>query len=187
MNSTSQRGFYNVGGAWPHLLAVLADYAHHFEALYRDKLLEHGHRASAELLQSIHANVVTASGQIAVDVDLASHWQYVEWDTVPHWPPMDAILRWITVKPILPTPDSRGRIPTPRQLAYLIGRAMAGKSPNQANLKNPHGGTTGTHDLYDSVEQLNTEYAERIEAAITEDVGEMTDAILSTFTDTHTR
>ena len=175
MNSTSQRGFYDVGGAWPHLLAVLADYAHHFEALYRDKLLEHGHRASAELLQSIHANVVTASGQIAVDVDLASHWQYVEWDTVPHWPPMDAILRWITVKPILPTPDSRGRIPTPRQLAFLISRKIA------------RFGTKGTHDLYDSVEQLNTEYAERIEAAITEDVGEMTDAILSTFTDTHTR
>ena len=160
---------------FPHLLAAVTDYAQRFEAMYKDRLLGHDRLASGDLLNSIHARVVAQGVTIAVDVDLAKHWQYVEWDTRPHWPPPDALLRWITVKPVIPRPDSRGRIPTPRQLAFLIGRKIAQK------------GTKGTHDLYDTVEQLNTDYEEIFARAIAEDVGDMADVMLRSFADTHTR
>ena len=68
--------------------------------------------------------------------------------------------------------DKNGNLPTPKQLAFLIGRAMAGKSPNQASLKNPQGGTTGTHDLANTLEEVNKIYLEKIEEAILEDVND---------------
>ena len=49
---------------------------------------------------------------------------------------------------------------------------MAGKSPNQESLKNPQGGTTGTHDLGNTLEEVNKIYLEKIEAAILEDVND---------------
>ena len=100
---------------------------------------------------------------------MADYWKFVEEDTKPHWPPLDAILSWIRVKPIIPRPDANGKIPTPATLAFLIGRAMAGKSPNQANCKNPQGGTTGTHDLRDTERAVIPMYVERLQEALHRD------------------
>ena len=41
------------------------------------------------------------------------------------FPPVSAIERWIEVKPVLPRPMSNGKLPTNKQLAYLIGRKIA--------------------------------------------------------------
>lgn len=149
--------------------AVLEEYAHAVEALYKDRLLEHGHLASAGLLNSVHAVVTHGDHSVAVEMNLAEYWKYVEYDTRPHFPPPDALLKWIKVKPVIPRPDARGRIPTPKQLAFLIGRKIARE------------GTKGTHSLEEAVSATNAQYEKRITDAIEADLGSAADAIIRTF------
>ena len=47
---------------------------------------------------------------------------------------------------------------------------MAGKSPNQAKLKNPNGGTTGTHDLAKTKEDILPWWREQISLALGHDM-----------------
>ena len=80
-------------------------------------------------------------------------------DTEPHWPPPSAILKWIMAKPVLPRPMKNGKLPTPQQLAFLIGRKIAVF------------GTEGIPDLTDSVQDMNTAFRERIAEALAADMG----------------
>jgi hypothetical protein len=57
---------------------------------------------------------------------LAEYWKFVEGGRKPGtFPPVDAIRKWIEVKPIVPRPDKNGRLPTIEQLSFLIGRKIA--------------------------------------------------------------
>ena len=152
-----------------NVLAVLRDYAVEARNLYQDNLVRHGRIASGELLNTAECRVSIGDRSYDVILTLQDYWCYVEEDTRPHWPPMDAILRWIQIKPVLPRPDADGRIPTPRQLAYLIGRKIARE------------GTKGSHDLADAVRQMNERYSERLSEALGKDVS---DYITYVFTNT---
>lgn len=151
------------------LMGVLQDLARDVKDNYKEHLELHGRRASGTLLDSIYTQVEVRGSRYIVWINMADYWKFVEEDTKPHWPPLDAILSWIRVKPIIPRPDANGKIPTPATLAFLIGRAMAGKSPNQANCKNPQGGTTGTHDLRDTERAVIPMYVERLQEALHRD------------------
>lgn len=124
------------------------------------------------LTDTITANVTVDGHSFSATLRMNKYWEYLEEGTKPHWPPSSAIAKWIEVKPLIPRPDGAGRIPTPKQLAFLIGRSMAGKSPNQANLKNPNGGTTGTHGLERAKEEVIPRYYTLIEEALTADIGD---------------
>ena len=152
------------------LQKVLQDFATDIRDRYRDVLANNDHIASRKLVDSIKTQVVVGDNAYEVTMTLEDYWKYVEEDTPPHWPPRDAILKWIEVKPIIPRPDDNGRIPSPKQLAFLIGRAMAGKSPNQEKLKNPNGGTTGTHDLKQTKEDILPWWGEQISQALGHDI-----------------
>ena len=152
------------------LQKVLQDFATDIRDRYRDVLAHNDHIASRKLVDSIKTQVVVGDNAYEVTMTLEDYWKYVEEDTPPHWPPRDAILKWIDVKPIIPRPDDNGRIPSPKQLAFLIGRAMAGKSPNQEKLKNPNGGTTGTHDLQQTKEDIPPWWREQISQALGHDM-----------------
>ena len=156
---------------FPTLLAVLNDYRAEVEALYKQHLVDNGHPTMQNtLVNSISTDIVVGDSGFTVTMTLAEYWKYVEWDTQPHWPPQEAILKWISIKPIIPRPDNRGRIPKPEQLAFLIRRAIAGQSPNQANLKNPQGGTIGTHDLAGAVTACNQKYEPLFGEALAKDL-----------------
>lgn len=43
------------------------------------------------------------------------------------FPPLSQLLQWIENKGILPRPDEKGRVPSKKSLAFLIGRAIAEK------------------------------------------------------------
>ena len=152
------------------LQKVLQDFATDIRDRYRDVLANNDHIASRKLVDSIKTQVVIGDNYYEVTMTLEDYWKYVEEDTPPHWPPRDAILKWIEVKPIIPRPDDNGRIPSPKQLAFLIGRAMAGQSPNQEKLKNPNGGTTGTHDLAQTMEDILPWWREQISQALGHDM-----------------
>jgi hypothetical protein len=151
------------------LRETLEAYGEEVRNLYQDNLITHDRIASGGLLNSVDFEVTGSGQRWEVTLSLLPYWKYVEYDTRPHWPPLDKILEWIRIKPVIPRPDKNNIRPTERQLAFLIGRAMAGLSPNQKNLKNPNGGTTGTHDLQDALDEINAKYREKIVYAIAED------------------
>ena len=79
---------------------------------------------------------------------------------------MDRIRVWIRVKPIVPFPDSRGRVPSPDQLAFLIGRSIA------------ENGIEGKHLLENAMDETS-DWMTLIDEAIEMDVREEIDEILS--------
>lgn len=146
------------------------NYKEHLQ--FNDRYTERGIPSgySERLIDSVKTQVVVGDRAWEVTMTLNDYWKYVEYDTPPHFPPMSKLLEWVNIKPILPRPDSFGRLPSPKTLAFLIGRAMAGESPNQALLKNPHGGTTGTHDLEKVKDGVIPFYKEKIAAALRHDM-----------------
>lgn len=149
-----------------NLRAVLEEFAQEFKDQYRAGLLSHGRftqYGEDRLVDSVDANQVQAmirEGDEAwtVTINLNEYWKYVENDTRPHWPPPSAILRWVEIKPVLPHPDANGRIPSPRSLAYLIGRKISRE------------GTTGSHDFKTAQETTIERFRVRIRVAMVRDV-----------------
>ena len=140
-----------------NLKAVLEEYGQAVRNLYQDNLILHDRIASGDLLNSVEFRVVEGDHTYEVQLTLAEYWKFVEYDTKPHWPPVAAILEWIRVKPVLPRPDDKGRIPTPQQLAFLIGRKIARE------------GTKGSHDLATSIEAINAQFKDKIIYALSAD------------------
>ena len=151
-----------------HTVEVLTDYATALLEAYKANHIASGRPASHRLLDKATAIVDTGDGWVEVSLSLQDYWKYIEFGTAPHWPPRDAIERWIEVKPVIPYPDSRGRIPTTRQLAYLICRKIAEE------------GTEGSEDLLNAVETINAEYERRIEDAIAADLEDIAGDMLRT-------
>lgn len=161
---------------FPHLLKVLEQYAVQARNFYKQSLKKNNRMASGRLLNSVNYITEINGNKYEIFLTLEDYWKYVEEDTPPHFPPLDKIKDWIRVKPILPSPDKNGNLPTTETLAFLIGRAMAWKSPNQANLKNPSGGTTGTHDLENTLEIINRQFERKIMEAFDQDLAYMVEA-----------
>lgn len=149
---------------------IRENYKEHLQ--FNDRYTEKGPPSGYQqrLIDSVKTQVVMGDRAWEVTMTLNDYWKYVEYDTPPHFPPLNKIMEWVNIKPILPRPDSNGRIPSPKSLAYLIGRAMAGDSPNQAELKNPQGGTKGTHDLEKTKDGVIPWYKEKIAAALGHDM-----------------
>ena len=155
---------------WENTYRTLMDYGVALREQYKSNLESNNRRATGDLLDSISVGVEVGEREWTVFLELATYWKYVENDTQPHFPPLDAIKEWIHAKPIKALPDGRGRVPTDDQLAFLIGRAMAGQSPNQSMCKNPNGGTTGTHDLENAQDKIFYEFEEKLAEAVLDDV-----------------
>lgn len=136
---------------------VLRDYAAWVADRYKSNLSGSGRNASGVLSRSVRAFVASGERWYEVRMNLEEYWKYVERGTRPHWPPLEAIRRWVEVKPVIPRPDSRGRLPTPKQLAYLIARKIARE------------GTEGIPDLGDAEERANARFLPMLEAALAED------------------
>ena len=149
-----------------NLMAVLEEYGQAVRNLYQDNLIRNDRIATGDLLNSIDYQVQFNGVAYEVQLKLEEYWKYVEEDTKPHWPPVNKILEWISAKPVIPKPDDRGRIPTPKQLAYLIGRKIS------------RVGTEGSHDLKDAIEVINARYRDKIVYAIGQDTQVLTKDIL---------
>lgn len=140
--------------------AVLQEFSVEIAEKYRGNLLSHDRKASGRLLDSISVTVETSGTVVEVRMRLEEYWKYVEEGTRPHWPPRSAILRWIEVKPVIPRPDQRGRIPTPKQLAFLISRKIA------------QVGTEGSKDLESAKQSVMEKFRARLKEALGRDAQE---------------
>ena len=169
--------------SWENTERVLNEYGQAVVDLYKQNIIQSDHLATEKLLNNISFEVVTDTYTIAVDMSLMDYFKYVEWDTRPHFPPLQPIKDWIRVRNIIPQPmtltrhtKTKGdieyqRTPTTDQLAYLIGRNIA------------RNGTKGSHDLENAVEQVNRDFEVRLADAVTADVGASADIIIRQFFD----
>ena len=154
------------------LNAVLADYAKEAEEIYKYQISLGGKNASRNLVNTIKSNVVVGENAYEVTLTLQEYWKYIEGgrkgktSSPPGakykaaFPPVDAILNWILVKPVLPRPSADGKMEKlrPKSLAYLIGRKI-----EQEGIE-PHPALKTTQ------EELMKMYRERLSAALGHDV-----------------
>ena len=116
-------------------LATLDEYAEKAKELYKRKLTDKGINASYKLLNSVETTVKRNDDEFTVVINLEPYWYYVEnGRKAGRFPPIDKILEWIRVKPVTPYSDSRGRLPTEEQLAFLIARKIAEQGTEPKNV-----------------------------------------------------
>ena len=152
---------------WEKTYEVLKEYAIELRNSLQDSYINDDRIATGDLLNSVEYIIEKDDRQIEVSLQLEEWWKYVEYDTKPHFPPPDAMLKYVKAKPVLPRQDRNGKLPTPNQLAYLIGRKIS------------EVGTTGTHNVRDTVRLINERYEEKIGQAISEDINNELDVIFS--------
>lgn len=91
---------------------------------YKKSISDSGHVASGELENTATYRVMFNGKYLEIIFNLQDYWLYLENGTKPHFPPIEAIERWITVKHIIPATNS-GRVPSTKQLAFLIARGIS--------------------------------------------------------------
>ena len=142
-----------------NLYQILVELGENVRRGYVNKLIQNGHPTKENTLAStVTSEVIVKGTTYEVVLNLQDYWKYVEEGTKPHWPPVDAILHWVQVKPVIPRPGADGHIPTQKQLAYLIGRKISEE------------GTKGTHDLKETTDALLGYYEDLIKEALERDV-----------------
>ena len=151
-----------------HLQEALAQYAQAISDRYKQNLENSGRRASGQLISSVSTKVTVDGNEFVIELQLEDYWKYVEEGRGPGgFPPPDKILQWIRMKPILPTPLANGKLPTEKQLAYLIGRKIANE------------GFEGTHDIQHTMEEVD--YEQQIQDAFDIDVSDCIDELFAIF------
>lgn len=173
-----------------NLKQVLIQYGNAVQELYKNNLIKEGNIATSGLIESVKYIKSFGNRKYEISLSLKPYWKYLEYGTKAHWPPIgngenEGLLRWvnakINAKLLIPRPDSNGKLPTEKQLAFLIARAMAGKSPHQSECKNPNGGTQAEHLLKKTIEEVNAEYMSKIYNAIDKDIDESVFVLLNNF------
>ena len=143
----------------PHVQAVMEEMAIAIRNEYQDNLIRNDRIASGDLLNNIEYEITRGDFTYTIYVKMKDYWYYVEnGRKAGKMPPIDNILRWIRVKPVLPRPNAKGKLPTPQQLAFLIARKIGEE------------GTEGTQDLRKATDTIWDTFEDRLYEAIDEDV-----------------
>ena len=100
---------------------------------YKDEIKNSGHNASGELANSARYITKWDGKYFELIFNLQDYWKYLENGTKPHFPPTDKIEQWIRIKPIVPQ-AMNDRVPTTKQLAYLIARSISIKGTKPTKL-----------------------------------------------------
>lgn len=106
-------------------LSTLNDFGKFLVDEYKDRLILNDVNASDTLYKSVKFNVENNGKTFEVQITLEDYWKYVENGRKPgKWPPINAIQKWVEIKPVLPRPMANGKLPTTQQLAFLIARKI---------------------------------------------------------------
>lgn len=162
------------------LQKVLHEYAKDARELYKYQISLGGKNASRKLIDSVNSQIIVNGTEYDVTLKLQHYWKYIEggrkgtissppgaeWSA--GFPPVGALIRWIQVKPIIPRPDANGKLPSPKALAYLIGRKIEqeGIEPHPA--------------LKTTKEELDKIYHDKLSAALGHDVSNYIRKIMPT-------
>ena len=131
---------------------------------YKKSIEDSGHVASGGLVNNATYQVVFNGSCLEVSFNLEQHWKYLENGTRPHFPPIDAIEQWISVKQIVPR-SYNGKVPTTRQLAFLIARGISKNGTKPTKLLQTTIG--GSDDLIAKlIDELGNQLQEEIQEEI---------------------
>lgn len=143
----------------PHVQAVMEEMAIAIRNEYQDNLIRNDRIASGDLLNNIEYEITRGDFTYTIYVKMKDYWHYVEnGRKAGKRPPIQNILDWIKIKPVLPRPNAEGKLPTPQQLAFLIARKIGEE------------GTEGTQDLRKATDTIWDTFEDRLYEAIDEDV-----------------
>ena len=143
----------------PHVQAVMEEMAIAIRNEYQDNLIRNDRIASGDLLNNIEYEITRGDFTYTIYVKMKDYWYYVEnGRKAGKRPPIQNILDWIKIKPVLPRPNAEGKLPTPQQLAFLIARKIGEE------------GTEGTQDLRKATDTIWDTFEDRLYEAIDEDV-----------------
>lgn len=136
---------------------TLEEYGQQLIDEYKNNLSSSGHSATGNLANSISFTIDVSDGQIQLDLELADYWKFVEEGRGPgKMPPIDSILSWVRMKHILPR-ESHGKLPTERDLAFLIARKIG------------RFGIKGTNDLERAKQTVDNIFINRLADALAQD------------------
>lgn len=144
---------------YENVKAVLNKFGKLLVEEYRNNLTEKNVNASYALYNSVSYVVESNVTNFEVTLNLEEHWKYIEKGRkAGKYPPISAIEKWIEIKPVLPRPMSNGKLPTTKQLAYLIARkiGLEGIAPRPI--------------LQDSIDDVFAQMFEELEEALMKDV-----------------
>ena len=120
---------------WKNTKLILDEFGKQFIDAYRSGLDKKNANASNSLYNSLNFEVKIGKQSISLDISLNDYWKYLEngckgtETSYPdayypaHFPPTKAIEEWIKIKPVIPE-QRNGKLPTQKQLAYLISRSI---------------------------------------------------------------
>ena len=131
---------------------------------YKKSIEDSGHVASGGLVNTATYQVVVGGSWLEVSFNLEERWKYLENGTRPHFPPINAIERWISVKHIVPRPYN-GKVPTTKQLAFLIARGISRNGTKPTKLLQT---TIDSSD--DLIAKLIDELAHQLQEEIQEEI-----------------
>lgn len=122
-------------------------------------------KGAKDKLADVTFGIEHNGAQYMVYLNLQKYWKYVEYGRKPgKRPPMEAILEWIRLKPVIPR-EINGIKPTNEQLAFLISRSIGKK------------GVPGQHPLELANDKVYKQMMESIKNAFLEDIGEDFDRV----------
>lgn len=110
-----------------NLQTTLNAFIDDFVSTYKSLLIRDNKKATGNLVSSIKPlKIDFTNNKMQGTIDIASYWKYVEYGRRPgKFPPVNKILDWIKVKPVIPRPLNGLKPPTEAQLAFLISRKIA--------------------------------------------------------------
>lgn len=138
---------------WTNLTNTMEDYRKFLEIATKDNTKHY------ELSNNIKFNFQVNDTVFEIEFQAPSYWQYANYGRSPgKFPPPDKIEDWIIRRKITPYPTKSGKIPTRKQLTYLISRKIARE------------GFKGSGFLEKSLSEQQDYWEDRIKEAIGEDI-----------------
>lgn len=147
------------------LISSLNGFINDFMNTYKSLLVRDGKKASGNLINSIrNVDITFENGEIVGEISLASYWKYVEYGRRPgKFPPLQNILDWIKIKPVIPRPVNGLKQPSEKQLAFLISRKIA------------KDGIKAGNQLQEALEITWSKWENTLSQSISEDIQRMVD------------
>lgn len=157
---TSTLNFYNLQIS---LDSFIDDFIHTYKSL----LIRDDKKASGNLISSLKpVSIQFKNNKFEADISIASYWKYVEYGRRPgKFPPVNKILEWIKIKPVIPRPMNGLKPPTEPQLAFLIARKIA------------RDGIKAGNQFKEALDMTWNRHYNNISNAISEDLNEMVDLV----------
>lgn len=138
---------------WTNLTNTMEDYRKFLELATKDNTKHY------ELSHNIKFNLQVNDTLFEIEFQAPSYWQYANYGRGPgKFPPPDKIEDWIIRRKISPYPTKSGRVPTRKQLSFLIARKIARE------------GFEGSGFLEKSLKEQQDYWEDRIKEAIGEDI-----------------